>query len=76
MMLSVPLPIIGTLIGGAVGCFLGALIGELSVTDNVVHGARVGLFAAIGQVLGAVSKTVAAMLMAGVAVCETVLAGS
>lgn len=70
--LSFPVPIIGTVIGGIVGCFIGAAIGELTVRHDLVHGAKVGLFAAIGLILGTVAKTMFALLMAVTAVVAAV----
>jgi uncharacterized protein len=60
---SVPLPIIGTILGGALGCFIGAAIGEWSTRKHVGHVARVGLFAATGQVVGAVVKIMVVLMM-------------
>lgn len=65
---TIPLFIVGTVLGGALGCFLGALIGELTVKDDLAHGAKVGLFAAIGVVMGTVAKTMIALLMGAVAI--------
>ena len=72
-MFTIPLPIIGTLIGGVLGCFAGALIGEMSQHDDLAKGAKVGLFAAIGQVLGTLAKTMIALVMAGLTVCSALL---
>lgn len=66
--LTIPVPIIGTIIGGIVGCFIGAVVGELSVRNDYAAGARVGLTAVIGRVLGLFAKTAAAMVIAGVTV--------
>jgi uncharacterized protein YqgC (DUF456 family) len=68
LMLSVPLPVIGTIVGGLIGCFAGALLGELSLHDNVMTGARVGLFATLGRLLGLMVKTAAAVVVAGAVV--------
>jgi uncharacterized protein YqgC (DUF456 family) len=68
IMLSVPLPIIGTIVGGLIGCFAGALLGELSLHDDVMTGARVGLFATMGRLLGLMVKTAAAIVVAGAVV--------
>ncbi len=73
---TIPLPIIGTVIGGALGCFCGAMIGEMTVQDDLRKGAKVGLFAAVGQVLGTLAKTMIALVMAGIAVCAIVLTGA
>jgi hypothetical protein len=75
-LLSLPMPLIGTIIGGLLGCFAGAFIAELTHSrhagidpaDRLVHGARVGAFAALGRTLGLVAKTAAALVMAGTSV--------
>lgn len=63
--LSLPLPIIGTVAGGVIGCFAGAVIGELSLHDNVDRAARVGFAAAVGRVVGLVAKLSVAVVMVG-----------
>lgn len=68
LMFSIPVPVAGTIIGGLLGCFLGALLGEMTVRDDLVAGARVGLFAAVGRLLGLIAKTSAAMIMGGLVV--------
>lgn len=73
---SLPLPIIGTIAGGLIGCFAGALVAELThpahdagaATARLAAGTRVGLFAALGRLLGLVAKTAAAFMIAGAVV--------
>lgn len=65
IVLSLPVPVLGTIAGGLLGCFLGAFIGELTLHDNVRSGAKVGLFATLGRIVGLVAKTAAAMMIAG-----------
>jgi uncharacterized protein YqgC (DUF456 family) len=60
---SLPLPFFGTMFGALAGCFVGALIAELTVRPEFYHGARVGTFSAIGFVVGLVSKIALAMIM-------------
>jgi uncharacterized protein YqgC (DUF456 family) len=60
---SLPMPFIGTMFGALAGCFVGALIAELTVKPEFYHGARVGTFSAIGFVVGLVSKIALAMMM-------------
>lgn len=62
--LSLPMPIIGTIAGGLIGCFLGAMAGELSRHDDLERGARVGFFAALGRILGMMVKTAVAVTIA------------
>lgn len=61
----VPIPVVGTLCGAVMGCFLGATIGELTAKSELAQGARVGLFSAMGFVLGTVAKLVVTFMMAG-----------
>jgi hypothetical protein len=68
ILLSVPVPIIGTILGGLIGCFAGALLGELSLHDNLHTGAKVGIFATFGRLMGMMAKTAAAMVIAGAVV--------
>jgi uncharacterized protein YqgC (DUF456 family) len=68
LLLTVPVPIIGTIAGAAIGCFCGALLAELSLDRTANHAGRVGLATAVGRTLGAVLKLTAAMVMAGLAV--------
>ncbi len=65
ILLSIPVPVLGTVIGGLIGCFVGALAAELTRRDDLIAGARVGLFATIGRVIGLVFKTAAAMVIGG-----------
>lgn len=72
-LLSLPLPLIGTIAGGVLGCFAGAALAEWTNPDfglragddRLAHGARVGVFAAIGRVLGLMVKLAAAFVVAG-----------
>jgi uncharacterized protein YqgC (DUF456 family) len=47
------------------GCFLGAVVGELSARSDLGQGTKVGVFSAIGFVMGALTKTALAMAMSG-----------
>ncbi len=73
-MFSIPFPVLGTLIGamiGAlVGCFAGATIAELTGGKSLHHGAKVGVFAAIGFALGTAIKLAIAMGMAAIVICS------
>lgn len=62
----VPIPIVGTMIGAFVGCFAGAALVEMSVKNDMSHGTKVGFFAAMGFVVGAVAKIVVALAMSGI----------
>ncbi len=69
--LSLPMPIVGTLLGAVLGCFLGAAVIELAVRKRVAHGARVGVFAALGCAVGTAGKVAIALLMSGLLVAIT-----
>ncbi len=74
---SLPVPVIGTAFGAAVGalagCFLGAAVVEIGLGRSLQHGTRVGLFAALGFALGGAVKTATALTMAILAVGSIVL---
>ena len=61
----VPIPIVGTMIGALVGCFTGATLVEISARKGISHGTKVGVFAAMGFVFGAIAKIVVALVMSG-----------
>jgi len=62
----VPIPIVGTMIGALVGCFTGATLVEMYVRKDMFRGTKVGVFAAMGFVFGAVAKIVVALVMSGI----------
>ena len=62
----VPIPIVGSMFGALVGCFAGAMIAELGARKRLAQGTRVGLFSALGFVLGTVTKLAIAFVMAGI----------
>ncbi len=75
---TVPVPVIGTLVGAMVGaligCFGGAMIAELAVRRKLAQGTKVGLFSALGFVLGTVAKMALAMVMSGILLTSVLLA--
>jgi uncharacterized protein YqgC (DUF456 family) len=73
--LSIPVffPPLGTIVGALVGCFAGAAMAELTVRgktsaslQGVTHGTKVGIFSALGFVLGTVTKIALALLMSAI----------
>ncbi|MCH7808016.1 MAG: DUF456 domain-containing protein [Planctomycetes bacterium] len=68
----VPVPFLGAMVGALVGCFGGAMIAELSVRRRVGQGTKVGLFSALGFVIGMVTKMAIAMGMAGALVTSVI----
>lgn len=65
VLFSIPVPIVGTILGGVLGCFAGAVVMELTLHDDLAKSARVGGFAAIGRIIGLVGKLAATTAMAG-----------
>ncbi len=74
--LSLPMPVVGTMIGaiaGAlVGCFGGAMIAELAVRKKLAQSTKVGLFSAMGFILGMAVKTALALVMFGLVMTSVV----
>jgi len=61
---SIPIPVIGTIAGVVLGCFCGAVLGEMTLRNDWAGAARVGLGAAAGRALGTVGKLTLTLLMA------------
>lgn len=72
-LLALPLFVVGSMIGAVMGCFLGAALTEMWMREKVLHGARVGFFAAMGMVMGTVIKICAAMLMSSLLITSAIL---
>ena len=72
-MLSVPVPIAGTVIGAAAGCFCGALVAELSLNKSATDPANVGLLAAIARTVGTTIKVAASVVLGGLTIVSAVL---
>ena len=73
ILLSIPVPIIGTMVGAAIGCFCGAAAAELSLDRTTTHAARLGLLSALGRTVGTMFKIAAALALAGVALASAVM---
>lgn len=71
-LLTIPVPIVGTLIGAAAGCFGGALAAELSLDRRTFDGVRIGLYSAIGRIFGTVLKIAAATAMAAITIAALI----
>ena len=65
-----PIPLVSSIFGALVGCFLGAAIGELTAQGKLNRSARVGFAAALGFALGGAVKTSLALVMAAVVVAQ------
>ena len=64
-MASLPIfvPPLGTMVGAVLGCFAGATLIELAMRKKLAHGAKVGVFSAIGYALGTAAKVAIALVM-------------
>ena len=71
----VPIPILGTVVGAIVGCFGGAMAAEVAVRKKVAQGTKVGLFSALGFVIGMVAKMAVAFAMSGILLTSVVCSG-
>lgn len=54
--LTIPFPIVGTIAGVCIGAFGGAMLGQLTVHQDIEHSARVGWGAAKGTLVGILAK--------------------
>ena len=72
--LSLPVPLLGSVVGALLGCFAGAAIAELTVRKQLGQGAKVGVFAALGFALGAALKVGIALAMTGLLMTSVLLA--
>ncbi len=68
----VPVPLVGTMIGAVVGCFGGAALAEMAARRRLAQGTRVGLFSALGFVLGTATKIALALIMSGILLTSAV----
>ncbi len=63
----IPVPILGSVLGGLLGCFAGAFIAERRGHGDSGKCAKVGLGAAVGRLVGLLIKLLAAFAMSGIA---------
>jgi hypothetical protein len=70
--LSIPVPVFGTIIGAAVGCFAGALIAELQIGKRWDEGTKSGFYTAVGRTLGSMFKVMIAATIACIATAQAV----
>jgi len=75
-LLSLPLLFVGTLIGAVagalVGCFIGATLVEYAVRKRLAQGTKVGIFSAVGFVLGMVTKVALVLIMSALVLTSVV----
>jgi uncharacterized protein YqgC (DUF456 family) len=60
---ALPVPVAGTLIGASIGAFGGSLLGDLWAGRPLFHSIEAGRGAAIGRLLGTVSKVLIGAVM-------------
>ena len=65
---TIPLPVIGTIFGVCLGCFLGAAVVEMGVRDDTGHAMRVGWGAAKGRFWAILLKLLFGLVIAIVAI--------
>lgn len=70
--LSIPVPVIGTIIGAAIGCFAGALVAELQEGKRLDEGTKSGFYTAVGRTLGSMFKVMIAVTIACIATAQAV----
>jgi hypothetical protein len=59
----IPIPILGTIIGICLGCFIGAFAVELLMGQQLIQSAKIGLGAARGKLTGIAAKVLIGLLM-------------
>ncbi len=64
----IPIPILGSILGGLLGCFGGAFAVERYFHGDTGKSAKVGLGAAIGRLVGLLIKLMTAIIISGIAV--------
>ena len=64
----IPIPVLGSIFGGLLGCFGGAFAVERYFHGDTGKSAKVGLGAAIGRLVGLLIKLMTAIIISGIAV--------
>jgi uncharacterized protein YqgC (DUF456 family) len=72
LLLSVPVPLIGTLVGAALGCFGGAFLAEMQEGRGMEAGARSGWYSAIGRSIGSLGKLMVGLMMSGLTLFQAI----
>lgn len=70
---TLPVPVLGTIAGGVIGCFLGAILGEMTKRGPLGRSGRIGASAALGHIAGMAAKLALAFVIAGVALSVAIL---
>lgn len=63
----IPVPVVGTVVGGLLGCFAGAFLMERRAGGDSAKGAKVGFGAAVGRLVGLMVKLATVLTMAALA---------
>ena len=64
----IPIPIMGSILGGLLGCFGGAFVVERYFHGDTGKSAKVGFGAAVGRLVGLLIKLMTAIVISGIAV--------
>ncbi len=64
----IPIPILGSILGGLLGCFGGAFVVERYFHGDTGKSAKVGFGAAVGRLVGLLIKLMTAIVISGIAV--------
>ncbi|MEE8170686.1 MAG: DUF456 domain-containing protein [Phycisphaerae bacterium] len=73
LLLTIPIPVIGTLAGAIIGCFIGAAIGEMMVRDDLAGATKVGVVTAISRAFGTIAKLALALAMTALVIASLFL---
>ena len=68
----IPVPLVGTMVGALLGCFIGAALIELAMRKKLTQGTRVGFFSALGFALGVAAKVAIALAMSAILLTSVV----
>lgn len=63
LLVGIPIPIVGSIIAGLLGTFVGAALVTYAETKQMISAHRVGWGAVIGRALSAISKTAAGIVI-------------
>ncbi|MCG3136941.1 MAG: hypothetical protein HJJLKODD_00779 [Phycisphaerae bacterium] len=64
----IPIPVVGTIVGGMIGCFAAVWLVEYRHHGQANQGVKVGWAAMVGRLYGLLAKILAALLMTGVTI--------
>ncbi len=73
LLLSIPVPLFGTLAGAAIGCFAGAFLAELQEGRGAQAGTKSGMFTAIGRTIGSMLKMFVAVVISSIVLVSAII---